>query len=45
MYSEYGKTNFFAEKQSIDQSPNMSVYATLRRKDGVRVGRRFVLNQ
>ena len=37
MYSEYGKTNFFAE----DLIPKMSVYAILRRKDAVRVGRRF----
>ena len=44
MYSEYGKTNFFAEN-NLDQIPKMSVYAILRRKDVVRVGRWFGLNQ
>ena len=42
MYSEYGKTNFFAEKQ-FRLNLKMSVYVILRRKDVVRVGRRFVL--
>ena len=30
------------QKNNLDQIPKMSVYAILRRKDVVRVGRRFV---
>ena len=42
MYSEYGKTNSFAEN-NLDQTLKMSVYAILRRLDVVRVGRQFAL--
>ena len=31
------------QKNNLDQIPKMSVYAILRRKDVVQVGRRFVL--
>ena len=43
MFSEYEKNKTSLQKNNLDQIPKMSVYATLRRKDDVRAGRRFVL--